>query len=143
MKLLTAPLWLKVTVGVSAILTFAVNYVFDITVTHAEQFLSVICVSLLDGTFGIIAGVKREGFKTYKALGFLRSTFVWLLILFGVLSIEYSFNGTNWLSETLIVPFLVIQLASALKNASMAGYIKSEVVNAILDKIDSHKGIRK
>ena len=86
----------------------------------------------MDGTFGIIAGVKREGFKTYKALGFLRSTFVWLMILFGVLSIEYSFNGTNWLSETLIVPFLVIQLASALKNASMAGYIKSEVVNAIL-----------
>jgi len=31
---------------------------------------------------------------------------------------------------------------SALKNASMAGFIKNELLNIILDKIDKHKGER-
>ena len=31
---------------------------------------------------------------------------------------------------------------SALKNASMAGFINAEVLNKVLDKIDGHKGKR-
>ena len=42
-----------------------------------------------------------------------------------------------------IVPFIILQLISALKNASMAGFIKAELLNEILDRIDKHKGIRK
>ena len=46
------------------------------------------------------------------------------------------------MSETIIIPFLIFQLISALKNASMAGFIKMDLLNQILDKIDNHKGIR-
>ena len=56
---------------------------------------------------------------------------------------EKGFVGSGWLSETVLIPFLVFQLISALKNASMAGFMKIEEVNSILDKIDKHKGIRK
>jgi len=59
-----------------------------------------------------------------------------------ILTIEISFPGTSWLSETIIVPFLIFQLISALKNASMTGFIKLEALNAILDKLDKHKGPR-
>jgi hypothetical protein len=41
------------------------------------------------------------------------------------------------------MPLVVLQLISALKNASMAGFIKTDVVNQILDRIDKHKGVRK
>jgi hypothetical protein len=37
---------------------------------------------------------------------------------------------------------MVFQLISALKNASMAGFIKVGLLNEILDRIDKHKGIR-
>jgi hypothetical protein len=37
---------------------------------------------------------------------------------------------------------MVFQIISALKNASMAGFIKMELLNEILDKIDNHKGKR-
>jgi hypothetical protein len=37
----------------------------------------------------------------------------------------------------------MFQLLSALKNASMAGFIQMEALNAILDKVDLHKGDRK
>ena len=74
-------------------------------------------VLLLDGFFGIIAGIKREGFKTYKALKVLKNMFAWVVILTVILSIELGFKGTSWLSETIIAPFMVFQMVSALKNA--------------------------
>jgi len=113
-----------------------------LTADNVEQYLAVVSVMLLDGFFGIIAGIKREGFKTYKALRVLKNIFAWELILTAILSIELGFTGTAWLSETILAPFLVFQLISALKNASMAGFIKNELLNEILDKIDRHKGER-
>jgi phage-related holin len=109
---------------------------------NAEQFLAVAAVLLLDGFFGIIAGIRREGFKTYKALKVLKSIFAWEVILTVILMIEKGFTGTGWLSETVITPFIVFQMISALKNASMSGFIKNELLNIILDKIDKHKGER-
>jgi fucose 4-O-acetylase-like acetyltransferase len=57
--------------------------------------------------------------------------------------VEKGFVGAGWLSETIIIPFMVFQLISALKNASMAGFIKMDELNKILDRIDKHKGFRK
>ena len=124
-------------------MSFLMSYFMELTLGNAEQFLGVACVVLLDGFFGIIAGIKREGFKTYKALKITKNTFVWLAILTVILMVEKGFTGTGWLSEVIIVPFMVLQLISALKNASMAGLIKIEELNKILDRIDKHKGFRK
>jgi len=131
----------KITLSLSSVVAFVSTYFLQLTVTNGEQFLSVAAVLLLDGFFGVIAGTKREGFKTFKALKVVKSIFSWWLILMVVLTIESSF-GASWLSETIIAPFMVLQLISALKNASMSGFIKNETLNVILDKIDSHKGIR-
>jgi hypothetical protein len=134
---------MKVTIAGTASIGFICSYFLELTMANAEQYLAVAAVLLLDGFFGIIAGIKREGFKTYKALKVLKNIFTWELILTAVLMIEKGFSGTWWLSETIITPFIVFQLASALKNASMAGFIKNELLNIILDKIDKHKGERK
>jgi 4-hydroxybenzoate polyprenyltransferase len=115
----------------------------DLTLGNLEQYLAIIAVMLLDGFFGLIAGIKREGFKTYKALKVLKNIFAWELILTAILSIELGFTGTGWLSETILVPFIIFQLISALKNASMAGFIQNDLLNEILDRIDKHKGNRK
>lgn len=123
-------------------MSFLFSYFMELTLGNAEQFLGVACVVLLDGFFGIIAGTKREGFKTFKALSVLRTLAVWWIILGAILSVEKGFIGSGWLSETIIIPFLIFQLISALKNASMAGFIKMDLLNQILDKIDNHKGIR-
>lgn len=135
--------YMKITIASTASIGFFCSYFLELTMANAEQYLAVAAVLLLDGFFGVIAGVKREGFKTYKALKVLKNVFTWELILTAVLMIEKGFTGTWWLSETIITPFIVFQLASALKNASMAGFIKNELLNIILDKIDKHKGERK
>jgi len=128
--------------AISMLITFICSYFMELTLQYAEQYLVMATLIFADGFFGIISGVKREGFKTYKALKILKTLIFWVIFLTLVLAIENSFNAVFWLSETIITPFIVFQLISILKNASMAGIIKAGLLNEILDKIDQHKGIR-
>lgn len=128
--------------SLTAGITFMCSYFMNLTMTNADQYLAIVGVMFLDGIFGMIAGTKREGFQTRKALSVLKNTATWLVILTVILMVEQGFAGTAWLSEVVIVPFMVFQLISALKNASMAGFIQTSLLNQILDKIDKHKGIR-
>ena len=124
-------------------LAFICSYFMELTMQNAEQYLAIATLIFADGFFGICAGIKREGFKTYKALKILRTLVFWVITLTLVLVIEKSIPGAGWLSETVVMPLVVLQLISALKNASMAGFIKGDIINEILDRIDKHKGIRK
>ena len=128
--------------SIATMISFIFTYFFNLTIDNSDQYLGLIAVVLLDGFFGIISGTKREGFQTRKALKVLRTLVTWIIFLTVLLSVERGYPGTSWLSETILIPFIVFQLISALKNASMAGWIKSEVLNKILDKVDNHKGDR-
>jgi phage-related holin len=86
--------------------------------------------------------MKREGFQTFKALKVLKTFGFWMVMLACILSIEKGFIGMGWLSETIVAPFMVFQLISILKNASMVGIVKNELLTQILDKLDKHKGER-
>ena len=132
-----------IVLGVVSFFTYLCTYFLNLSMANFEQYLAVVAVLWLDGVFGVWAGCKREGFRTYKALKVIRNTFVWLTILTVILMVEKGFSGTAWLSEVIIVPFMILQLISALKNASMVGLIKNELLNEILDRIDRHKGFRK
>lgn len=122
---------------------FICSYFMELTMQNAEQYLAISTLIFADGFFGVIAGIRREGFKTYKAIKILRTLIFWVIILTVILVIEQSIPGASWLSETILMPLVVFQLISVLKNASMAGFIKMEVLNQILDKVDKHKGVRK
>ena len=133
---------LAIILSISTTMSFICTYFFNLTMTYSEQYLSLIAVVFLDGFFGVIAGAKREGFKTFKALSVIRTAAVWCMFLTVILLVEQGFKGTGWLSETILIPFVIFQLISALKNASMCGFIKADVLNQILDRIDNHKGTR-
>lgn len=123
--------------------SFLCSYFLELTMGNAEQYLALIAVIFIDGFFGIAAGIKREGFQTRKAVRVLKRAVTWIAILTVLLMVEKGFAGTAWLSEVVVIPFIVLQIISALKNASMAGFIKAEELNKILDRIDNHKGFRK
>jgi phage-related holin len=122
---------------------FICSYFMELTMQNAEQYLAITTLIFADGFFGVIAGVRREGFKTYKAIKILRTLLFWIIMLTVILVIEKSIPGAGWLSETLLMPLVIFQLISVLKNSSMAGFVKVEVLNQILDRIDKHKGIRR
>lgn len=129
--------------AVSTTMSFICSYFMELYIGNAEQYLALIAIVFIDGFFGIAAGIKREGFQTRKAVRVLQRAITWMVLLTAILMVEKGFAGTSWLSETIIVPFIVLQLISALKNASMAGFIKAEELNQLLDRIDNHKGKRK
>ena len=135
--------WMKTLMAGTASTSFLCSYFLNLTINNVDQYLAIVAVLLLDGFFGVWAGCKREGFKTYKALRVLKNIVTWVVILTVILMVEKGFAGSGWLSETIIIPFMVFQLISALKNASMAGFIKMDELNKILDRIDKHKGFRK
>ena len=134
---------LLLTAALSSTMSFLCSYFMDLTMGNIEQYLALVAVVFIDGFFGIAAGVKREGFQTRKAVRVLQRAIMWVMFLTVILMVETGFAGTSWLSETIIVPFIVLQLISALKNASMAGLIKATELNKLLDRIDNHKGTRK
>ena len=127
----------------STVLAFICTYFFNMAMANSEQYLALVGVVMTDGFFGVIAGTKREGFKTFKALKVLQTMVVWIIFLTILLVIENGFPGTGWLSETILLPFIIFQIVSAIKNASMAGLIDGKLLIEILDKIDLHKGSRK
>jgi hypothetical protein len=132
--------WVIITI--TSIFSFIGAHFYDITINHQDAFIAIVTIVLLDGFFGILKGIKKEGFQTWKALKILRTLVVWIIFLGAVLTVEEGFDGVNWLSEVIITPFMVFQIISALKNASMAGLIEAQLLNEILDKIDKHKGER-
>ena len=128
--------------SIATTLTFMCSYFMELTMGKVEQYLALVAVVFIDGFFGIAAGVKREGFQTRKAVRVLQRLVTWIAFLTVILMVERGFEGTSWLSETIIVPFILLQLVSALKNASMVGLIKSNDLKSLLDRIDLHKGQR-
>jgi phage-related holin len=133
---------LLITLSLTTACAFIGSYFMNLTADNIEQYLSVAFVIFANGFFGVWAGVKREGFRTYKALSVLKTFVFWVVMLSAILTIEKGFTGTGWLSETIMAPFLVFQLISILKNASMVGVVKNELLTQILDKLDKHKGDR-
>lgn len=133
---------LLITLSLTTACAFIGSYFMELTADNIEQYLSVALVVFADGFFGVWAGIKREGFQTRKALSVLKTFVFWTVMLSAILSIEKGFAGTSWLSETIMAPFLVFQLISILKNASMVGVVKNELLTQILDKLDKHKGER-
>ena len=127
------------TISFTTICAFIGSYFLNLTADYAEQYLTVIVVVFIDGFFGMWAGTKLEGFQTKKAIRVLKTAITWVLLLTGVLMVEKSFQGTGWLSETIVAPFVVFQILSAVKNAARAGLIKNELLQYILEKIDKHK----
>lgn len=123
----------------TTICAFVGTYFMKLTADNAEQFLALVAVVFADGFFGVWAGTKTEGFQTRKAIKVIQTLIVWTIMLTCVLMIEIGFKGTNWLSETVMAPFIVFQLMSALKNANRAGLIQNELLTILLNKIDNHK----
>jgi len=123
----------------TTICAFVCTYFMKLTADNAEQYLALVAVIFFDGFMGVWAGIKTEGFQTRKALKVLQTLVVWVIMLTCILMIEIGFKGTSWLSETVMAPFIVFQLISALKNANRAKLIRNELLTILLNKIDQHK----
>ena len=68
--------------------SFACSYFMELTMGNAEQYLALIAVVFVDAFFGIMAGIKREGFQTRKAVRVIKRCITWILLLTVILMVE-------------------------------------------------------
>jgi len=124
---------------ITTMLSFIGSYFLGITVENSKEYIALGLVIFVDGFFGIWAGCIREGFKTYKAIKVLKTFIFWTILLTTLLAVEKSYMEVSWLSQTVLIPFLVFQIVSILKNATMAGFVKRDFLQDMLKNIDKHK----
>jgi hypothetical protein len=106
---------------------------------NKDLFLNVAVVIIGDWLAGVAVAIKKDKFQTQKALKFIWYLVAYEGLLAEVLSIEKSYPSAFWLSEAVIMPLLVLQTISMVKNLSILKLIPSRVLSDILARIDKHK----
>ena len=122
-------------VSVLAFLLASVKLLF---LDNIYSYIAITFVVLMDFLFGMIRAYKQKEFETNQALKVVYYLPVYWVIITVVILIEKAQPSAFWLSETIIMPILVFQLISMLKNISEAELIKSPLITKILENIDNY-----
>ncbi|WP_435263431.1 phage holin family protein [Tenacibaculum sp. nBUS_03] len=111
----------------------------NMLIKEQNQFVAIFAVVVIDMIFGVIQALKSGTFQTKKSVKALYKigAFWWLLAT--VLIIEDAYSFASFLSEAILLPILVFQLISVLKNMSLLGIISNVLLLKILKNIDTHK----
>lgn len=123
----------------ATIIASLLAYMQVIIIDNINMFVAIFWVELLDFVFGVILAIKRHEFKTRKAIKIVYYLSTYWAILFVVLSIEKAHPAAYWASEGIVLPILIFQIISALKNAAEIGLIPNGLLKEILKSIDKHK----
>lgn len=106
---------------------------------NPAAFEAITWVVAIDFIVGVLVALKKDKFETQKALKVVYYFTAYFALLGLVLKVEEGFASAFWLSEAVIMPILVFQVVSILKNLSILGIINNTLLNTILDKVDQHK----
>ena len=118
---------------------FLLGYFNVIILDNVNLFMAVFIVCSGDWIFGVLRSLQDKQFETRKAMKIVWYLTGYWTILFIVLSIEKAHQAAFFLSEAIILPIIVFQLISLLKNASLLGVIPQGLLLTILQNIDSYK----
>lgn len=122
-----------------SVLAFLLASVKLLFLDNIYSYIAITFVVLMDFLFGMIRAYKQKEFETNQALKVVYYLPVYWVIITVVILIEKAQPSAFWLSETIIMPILVFQLISMLKNISEAELIKSPLIKKILENIDNYK----
>lgn len=129
------------------LIAFYFGATFSTIISHflvnKYQFIAVMAIVMADMFFGMSRALNEGTFKVKKAFKGIYMVVAFWLLLAVVLLIEKGFPFASFLSEAILLPILLFQLISILKNMQILGLISNDTLNNILDKIDKQKGTKK
>ncbi len=113
---------------------------FNIIVTdNVNLFMCVWVVVVGDWLFGTALAIQNKKWETRKALKIVYYLVGYWLILFIVLAMEKAHPAAFFMSEAVVLPILLFQVISMLKNASLVGVLPKGLLLKILQNIDNYK----
>ncbi|WP_271407420.1 phage holin family protein [Tenacibaculum soleae] len=116
-----------------------ITEITGVFVAEVYQFLAIFCVVILDASLAMMKAYKTGSFETNKSFKAVIMLVLFWALLATVLVIEKGFPFASFLSEAVIVPILLFQIISIIKNLSLLGYINNDLAKRILSNIDNHK----
>lgn len=123
----------------ATILAFIFGYLKIIAIDNINLFMAVFIVVIGDWLFGTFLAIRNKSWETRKALKVVYYLTGYWLIVFIVLSIEKAHAAAFFLSEAVVLPILIFQVISMLKNASLLGVLPKGLLLKILSNIDNYK----
>jgi len=115
--------------------------IIDMFLVEKFQFIAILFVVMLDTSLAMTKAYKDGRFETQKAFRSIVMLVLFWALLGTVLVIERGFPFASFLSEAVILPILVFQLISIVKNLNRLGFINGQLADKILSKIDNHKDV--
>lgn len=115
--------------------------IIELFVTEKYQFVAVFAVVIVDLIFGVFRAFKQGEFQTRKAFKSLWMLGGFWLLLATVLLIEKGYHIASFLSEAILLPILLFQIISIVKNMHLLGLISGGLLTRILQNIDNHKDV--
>ena len=120
-------------------ISFMAGYFNILVLDNVNLFMAVFCVVAGDWFFGSVLAVRNGKWETRKALNIVWYLTGYWIIVFIVLSIEKAHPAAFFLSEAVVMPILIFQVISMLKNTSMLGILPQGLLLQMLKNIDSYK----
>ena len=131
---------IRVFIGsLAAIIGAIVGYIFDLVDGSRDAFVVIGFVLALDWVLAVILALTNKRFETRRALKILYSFVFYSTLLAVMLLIERGFDYASWLAEAVMLPLIIFQVVSILKNASLLGLVPQGVFLQILANIDQYK----
>lgn len=121
------------------LLSFIFAYGKVLILDNINLFIAIGVVVIIDWIFGVAIAIKNKKFETQKALKIVYYLITYWSMLFAVLSIEKGFSSAFWLTEAIIMPILVFQIISMIKNLMLLGVINNSLAKQMFKNIDRYK----
>lgn len=121
------------------LLSFLFAYGKVLILDNINLFIAIGVVVIIDWIFGVMIAIKNKKFETQKALKIVYYLITYWSMLFAVLSIEKGFPSAFWLTEAIIMPILVFQIISMIKNLMLLGVINNSLAKQMFKNIDRYK----
>ena len=115
------------------------SYVYQLALPHASIFFTIIGICFFDWGLGMALAFKRGKWESRRAVKVFVYILVYSFLLLILAQIEQAFVTAVWVVEGIMLPIILIQLVSVLKNLNKLGLISNELLNSFLAKIDKNK----
>lgn len=125
--------------SIITLMSFTLGYFKILYLDNYNLFFAILIVVVIDWLFGVALALKNKQFETQKALKIVYYLVAYWLMLIAVLSIETGYPTAFWLSEAIIMPILVFQIISMIKNLILLGIINNSLAKEMFKNIDKYK----
>lgn len=126
------------------------GYFNSMFLEKTDLFIAVLVVVFVDNILGQIIAVKTKTYnkrlkkwgtawENQRALKGVYYIVGYSAIVAVVLSIQKGFPAAGFLDEAVVLPILIFQLVSILKNASLLGVLPQGLLLQLLENIDNYK----